>query len=196
MGESVRSKIDWEKISSKLPTEKAKGEEMFGKFDPNGNGYLSLAEVDKGCRDVLELDEIFDVKPVIMRAFQVAKGASTRKGRESKHGADFAEWREFRLLLVYIRQYFEVWQMFDEVDSADDKRVNLDEFKAALGKIESWGLKVDDAEAEFKAIDKNGGGQVLFIEFADWALNKKLDLEDDDDEDADAPIPTTTEQKP
>merc|ERR1712093_366385 len=131
-----------------------------------------------------------------MRAFQAAKGASTRKGRESKHGADFAEWREFRLLLVYIRQYFEVWQMFDEVDSADDKRVNLDEFKAALAKIESWGLKVDDAEAEFKAIDKNGGGQVLFIEFADWALNKKLDLEDDDDEDADAPIPTTTEQKP
>jgi hypothetical protein len=40
---------------------------------------------------------------------------------------------------------------------------------------------VDDPEAEFKAIDKNGGGQLLFDEFAEWALKKQLDLEDDDD---------------
>jgi hypothetical protein len=35
----------------------------------NGNGYLSLAEVDKGLRDVVKIPTIFDVKPVIMRAF-------------------------------------------------------------------------------------------------------------------------------
>ena len=39
----------------------------------NGNGYLSLAEVDKGLRDVVKIPTIFDVKPVIMRAFQAAK---------------------------------------------------------------------------------------------------------------------------
>ena len=38
-------------------------------MDVNGNGYLSLAEVDKGLRDVLALDEVFDCKPAIMRAF-------------------------------------------------------------------------------------------------------------------------------
>ena len=43
--------------------------EMFGQFDPNGNGYLSLAEVDKGIRDILNIEELFDCKPVIMRAF-------------------------------------------------------------------------------------------------------------------------------
>ncbi len=42
---------------------------MFSQFDPNGNGLLSLAEVDKGIRDVLKLDSVFDCKPVIMRAF-------------------------------------------------------------------------------------------------------------------------------
>ena len=39
----------------------------------------------------------------------------------------------------------------------------------------------DQVEAEFKLIDTNGGGIVLFDEFADWAIKKELDLEDDDD---------------
>jgi hypothetical protein len=38
---------------------------MFKMFDPNNNGYLSLAEVDKGIRDVLCIDEMFDAKPAI-----------------------------------------------------------------------------------------------------------------------------------
>jgi hypothetical protein len=35
----------------------------------NGNGYLSLAEVDKGMRDVVQLPILFQLKPVLMRAF-------------------------------------------------------------------------------------------------------------------------------
>ncbi len=47
--------------AAKLPTgksnsEKALRDELFRQFDPNGNGYLSLAEVDKGIRDVLGLN--------------------------------------------------------------------------------------------------------------------------------------------
>lgn len=38
-------------------------------FDGNSNGILSLAEVDKGVRDILMLPELFDLKPVIIRAF-------------------------------------------------------------------------------------------------------------------------------
>jgi len=52
----------------------------------NGNGFLSLAEVDKGIRDVLNLPELFDAKPVIMRAFQAAKGKMKSK---SPHGDDY-----------------------------------------------------------------------------------------------------------
>ena len=32
---------------------------IFSKMDVNGNGYLSLAEIDKGVRDVLEIHELF-----------------------------------------------------------------------------------------------------------------------------------------
>lgn len=38
-------------------------------MDMNGNGYLSLAEVDKGMRDVIRLPTLFELKPVLMRAF-------------------------------------------------------------------------------------------------------------------------------
>ena len=44
--------IDWAEINAKLPyhrteEEKKMRRDMFKQFDPNGNGYLSLAEVDK-----------------------------------------------------------------------------------------------------------------------------------------------------
>lgn len=177
--------IDWAAIREKLPTEKtaeqkAKRAEIFGQFDPNGNGYLSLAEVDKGCRDVLGLYDIFECKKVIMRAFQAAKKANDGKAKTHDRGPDYVEAVEFRLLLVYLRQYFEVWQMFDQIDGGDH-RMSLDEFKAAIPKIEAWGVKIDDPDATFSEIDSNGGGQVLFDEFADWAIQKGMDLEDDDD---------------
>ena len=36
-------------------------------------------------------------------------------------------------------------------------------------------------ETEYQKIDTNGGGQILFSEFIEWALDKNLDLEDDID---------------
>ena len=40
-----------------------------------------------------------------------------------------------------------------------------------------------DIESEFKKVDADGGGMILFNEFAAWAIEKGLDLEDDDDHD-------------
>lgn len=47
--------------------------------------------------------------------------------------------------------------------------------------IEKWVGKMADPVAEFKSIDLNGGGQILFDEFCDWSVQKNLDLDDDDD---------------
>lgn len=71
----------WSKIGSRLPCsdsqeDKARRDEIFNGMDMNANGYLSLAEVDKGLRDVLKVDQIFDCKPVILRAFNASKAIS------------------------------------------------------------------------------------------------------------------------
>ena len=42
-----------------------------------------------------------------------------------------------------------------------------------------WVGPIDNLEEEFDSIDKNGGGQILFSEFVEWALAKDLDIEDD-----------------
>ena len=47
--------------------------------------------------------------------------------------------------------------------------------------IEVWVGPIVDIEAEFRSIDENGGGQILFDEFCTWSIKKNLDLEDDDD---------------
>ena len=35
---------------------------------------------------------------------------------------------EFRLLLLYLKRYFDLFIMFEQVDTGDDRRVNVDEF--------------------------------------------------------------------
>lgn len=47
------SDIDWQEINNKLPVHKSdedkeKRKNLFNSFDSNGNGYLSLAEIDLG----------------------------------------------------------------------------------------------------------------------------------------------------
>ena len=79
--------IDWAAIHKQLPYErtpeaKAARKKLWNGCDINGNGYLSLAEVDKGIQDAIQLDKLFHAKPAIMRAFQMAKnwGGNAKKG--------------------------------------------------------------------------------------------------------------------
>merc|ERR1712002_727430 len=90
--------------------------------------------------------------------------------KESKRGAtgdDYIEFKEFRYFLQSLRQYFEYWEAFTRVDDNDDRRIDLVEFKANQAMMEVWVGKID-AEEEFKKIDTNGGGFILFDEFVKW----------------------------
>ena len=66
----------------------------------NNNGVLSLAEIDKGIIDAMNLPRLFDLKPVIIKAFITAKDKV--KSRHS-YGDDYVSRGEFRLLLKYLR---------------------------------------------------------------------------------------------
>eukprot|EP00092_Neocalanus_flemingeri_P009404 GFUD01010118.1.p1 GENE.GFUD01010118.1~~GFUD01010118.1.p1 ORF type:complete len:157 (+),score=48.99 GFUD01010118.1:97-567(+) len=104
---------------------------------------------------------------------------------DSPQGDDYLQFREFRLFLQAVRQFFEYYQAFDRIDTGDDNRVSREEFTSDALKttIEKWVGPIENIDAEFDEIDKNGGGQILFAEFVDWALEKNLDIEDDVDED-------------
>ena len=174
---------DWDSLLSSLPIKKTaedrkKRKELWNQMDMNGNNYISLAEFDKGLRDVLKLPDIFKLKKVSLRAFLAAK---TAVKSSSKYGDDYVGWLEFRIILVYLRQYFEYYVMFCRIDTSDDFKINLDEFKKAVPTLNKWGVKIDDPVKEFNKIDTNHGGAILFDEFCSYAIKKNLDLEDDDD---------------
>jgi Ca2+-binding EF-hand superfamily protein len=154
--------------------------QLWQAIDMNNNGYLSLAEIDRGLLDVIRIPRLFDTKPVIMRAFQSAK---TKVKATNPHGNDYVSFAEFKYLLSYLRQYYEYWIAFERLDTDHDRRVTLTEFAKAVPIMNRWNIKITDPVHTFKEIDTNGGGVILFDEFVRWAIKKNIDLEDDDDAD-------------
>eukprot|EP01052_Picozoa_sp_SAG31_P049628 SAG31_NODE_10956_length_1079_cov_0.942857_1_plen_212_part_01 len=140
-------------------------------MDVNGNGMLSLAEVDKA---VVELFPDFDHKPALMRAYKAADVS----------GDGLIRRNEFRLLLKYLVYFNDLWDRFDEIDSDDDRRVTLEEFKRGCGLL-GIGIPADEIEADFNDMDVDGGGKVLFDEFCSWCARNHVIDDEGDEEDSD-----------
>ncbi len=139
----------WAELNHKLPWHRTEEQRQmrihqWKLIDVNGNGFLSLAEVDKGMRDVIQLPIIFEMKPVMMRAFMAAKSKVKSK---SSHGNDYIEKAEYRWLLQYLRQYYEYFVAFERVDKSGDHRLSHSEFMAAKPMIEGWGINMSNPEA-------------------------------------------------
>ena len=137
--------IDFAALSAKLPTghdpeSKERRKKLFRKADVNGNGFLSQAEVDKAVGGAIGDEYLFSSKPVIARAFAAAKDMGSGKS------PDYVEPSEFRLLLVYLRQYFELYVAYNRLDSSDDRRLSLPEFRKGVTLLAQWGIDLDDSE--------------------------------------------------
>lgn len=182
-------KIDWKELRDKLPIQhtpeqKALRKQIFSLFDPNGNRLLSLAEIDKGVRDILDLPLMFSSKPVMMRAYQAAKGKSKRKNNHP----DFVQFCEFRVLLEYLGRYFELKVMFDRIDISDDNRISFEEWEQAIPSLAEWGVTIDDPAENFETIRQKMrprfkvglNGKILFRPFAHWAIKQQLELAEAD----------------
>ena len=110
--------------------------------------------------------------------------------------ADFVERDDFRLLLVYLRQYFELFVAFNRLDANYDQQFSLDEFRRACQEkaLVRWGVTLaeEDVDKEFATIvslstSKSTGQQVLFDEFCHWAIKKHLRCVGDHEETDDIP---------
>ena len=135
--EQLRLKLPWKKTPEELQRRK----DMWQYFDMNNNGYLSLAEIDKGMRDAVKLPILFDLKPVLMRAYMAAR---TKVKSKRKHADDYVSKGEFRWLLKYLRVYYELWVAFDRIDKDGDRRVSYKEFMMAKGDLERWGIDMSN----------------------------------------------------
>ena len=195
--------INWDAIARALPLgadeeDIVRRNEFFAKWDVNSNGGLSFTEVDgamkklmagltpglvgKGKGALYEWSRSW--KPVIMRAFIKSQNFNAQRKAKAKRNDDYVERDEFRMLLVCVRLYFEMFIAFSRVDVNVDRKIDIEEFKNSVPELRKWGIELapDQVVAEFEAVDINHSGAVMFEEFICWALEKKLDLEDDDDD--------------
>ena len=183
---TATNEVNWLELSTHLPfgrgaAERAARDELWRRLDEAGNGYLSLAELDKGMRTALRVDHVFAARPVLMRAFQVAKRAAEPHARL---GPDFVERGvEFRAVLHQLRRYLEVFAMFHRMDANDDRRVSLEDFELAVPLLVTWRVNPKEAKAKFLEADRAAAkGGIRFDEFVLWAMRlapEKADEYDD-----------------
>lgn len=140
---------------------------VWNAMDGNGSGKISLAEIDNWAEKKMP---ILDNKPALMRAYKLT---TLRDG----DGDSYVEKKEFPALLRNLVYFNRVFAVFDAIDTGDDRRMDLAEFKKGLPHV-GMNLPDDEAEAMFAEIDTNGGGQVLFDEFCIWLAKKKCPVDD------------------
>lgn len=134
-----------------------------------------MAEVDKGVRDVIQLPDLFELKPVLIRAFNAAK---TTLKAATQYGDDYVSKAEFKYLIQYLRDYSNYWYIFNQIDTSKDRRVSLQEFEKAVPLLQKKGLNVPDAKAIFHKIDTNNGGYILFDEFCHYVIKNHMEFKE------------------
>eukprot|EP00930_Biecheleria_cincta_P043165 TRINITY_DN29675_c0_g1_i1.p1 TRINITY_DN29675_c0_g1~~TRINITY_DN29675_c0_g1_i1.p1 ORF type:complete len:533 (-),score=76.61 TRINITY_DN29675_c0_g1_i1:132-1730(-) len=179
---------------------------MFQQADMSGNGILSLAECDRLIAPCLRIRGLDGIKPVINRAFHAARDIVPPVGDFSLHYIDF---QEFRYFLIYLQHYLDLFVVFEKIDQASaggykDRRLSFKDFEKAVPTILKWGVRPEvaaklrkDPAAVFRDMDDNGGGVVLFDEFAHWALHNHIHcLDSEDSSDMAEALDVLKKQKP
>ena len=105
---------------------------------------------------MLQCKELFNAKPVLLRAFNAAKGLSGKGGQAD----DFVEKNEFRALLEYMYHYFLLYKEFETLDRSGDHRLDRGEFHKGVSLLTGWGLEVSSPDAVFDEIDTDHGGMI------------------------------------
>ena len=168
----------------------AKRREAFRTADPNGNGWVSLAELEifimaslKNVFPKERADALFRMfRPSYIYAFNNAKDFDKRGGGEVLAGAetatadDYVSFSEFRICIIFLCIYSAMYDAFVESNDPkdDDPRIELEEFLVTYRFIQGHGFKGiqninsdEEAKALFRRIDSNDGkGKILFSEWS------------------------------
>jgi len=137
---------------------------------------------------------LFNAKPAIIRAFLAASGRPSARQDDAafrEHAKDYiTPGEQFRLLLQYLYEFFEMYLIFQDMGDADaDRRIDCKEFANFItsGKAERCNIKVTPEMLEdlcgetpmpgyslFNEIDADQGGCILFKEFSDYCIRKGI----------------------
>eukprot|EP01107_Rhizomastix_libera_P014341 TRINITY_DN448_c0_g1_i6.p1 TRINITY_DN448_c0_g1~~TRINITY_DN448_c0_g1_i6.p1 ORF type:complete len:217 (-),score=81.76 TRINITY_DN448_c0_g1_i6:320-970(-) len=156
---SLPGEQDQEKKQADLSKEKIK--EVWNIFDFNGNGMLSLAEIDKACLDLMP--QYYKKKAVLLRAYKAA----------DMSGDGYIQFKEFENLIRLLSEFDKLFGMFQSIDVGIDQRIDFNEFKKGYGILGLAEANESEMKRMFDEMDSNKGGQVLFDEFCMYIAKMK-----------------------
>eukprot|EP00808_Paulinella_micropora_P031729 g24230.t1 len=134
-------------------------DDVWKSFDFNGNGMLSLAEIDKAAK------QMYPHWHLDTRATIRAMKAVDQKGEGYVNRKQFGD---FMLQLERMQHYS---QIFSKLDVNGDGRISFEEFQTGH---ELAGVPMaDDIKKEFMKLDVDRGGFILFAELVDYMIHKK-----------------------
>ncbi len=136
----------------------------FNEMDSNGNGLLSLAEIDKL---ISTMYPEFDNKPALIRAYHASD--SNGDGLISK--------KEFRCLWKYIEYFNKLWHKFELIDKDGDRKLSVNEFQTMSQELFETEFGEKEAAYYFDLLDTNEGGAITFTEFCSFMIKRKIALE-------------------
>jgi len=162
----------WAALQDSLPvslsqSDKDKRKELWQKMHVTHSPYLALFEIDAGIQKVLKCDELFDAKPVINRAYMYAREVNP-KGPQDK-----LEYCEFRLLLVYLKGLFNVYQIFKDIDKSNDMVLSLEELERAGPHLAAAGVNMPNPAQLWHEL-RGTNEEVDVMEFTDWAVRQGM----------------------
>ena len=131
---------------------------LWQQYDYNGNGMLSLAEIDKF---IVEQFPELNVKRALMRAYKFADADSSGLITRA----------EFTLLLRSLVYFKQLDAEFSAIDRDNDRRISVDELMHSGDRLQRLGLgrlRRKDVRALFKLMDGDGQGMILFDEFCSY----------------------------
>ncbi|CAF4746627.1 unnamed protein product [Rotaria socialis] len=134
---------------------------LFQRFD-NGNGILSLAEIDRAV--IHWYPEFGTNRQAMIRAYKAADW----------DGSGFIELKEFQRLIDLLYYYNRLSDLFGQLDTNKDKRISFIEFKKGYKLVGQSNIPENHIREEFNRIDTNHGGYILFDEFCIYMAKKQL----------------------
>lgn len=152
--------------------------EIFDKIDFNGNNLVSTAEVDKfiseSTADYPPFAPLIDEgtgktksMPLIRAWAHITGYVGGGRPYTEGHKDGFIHACEFKRYIHYLFLYNELFSVFEDV-AEGDKRVTKEEFVATVPQYLDH--EPERLGKAFDAMDANGGGFVLFDEFARYII--------------------------
>lgn len=170
--------VDWDKMKNQLVWSEEENqsvvrERLWSKVNKDKEGRATLAEIDNKLKEVLLCYDIKDCKKIVVRAFVLAYNREKKTGR----GKEFYVGKEgFRLMLVYLRIYFEFIEAFQKKGWEDGGWVSKEEFLKKVGRVEKWTGPMREAEKVFNKI--GGEKDIRFNDLCDWVACKSFEYQD------------------